>query len=125
MKNFTTGQKGKFNPSQHGQQPQQPRSQLVVDVNERVGRITDANLHNNLKWLRNERNKFEQQVAVKHDFLITQAHRHVDPEQQALVQQHCNYLGQLDVELRNMYTQLEQINHAVHNLQLQITGKKE
>jgi len=120
MKRFDSEPKEKFNPTKNGQ----PRSQLVVSANELAHRITDANLHNNLKWLRNERNKFEQQVAVKHDFLITQAHRQIDHNQPGLVQQHCDNLTQIDIELRNMYTQLEELNHAVHNLQLQITGKK-
>jgi hypothetical protein len=116
MKTFHTNEaRPKFNPVKTlGHQ------QLAVSVNEAAQRITDANLHGELKWLRNERNKFEQQVEVKHDFLVTQAHRQVDPAQQ---QAYVQFIDQIYTELKNMYTQLEQINVAIHNKQLHMTGK--
>jgi hypothetical protein len=114
MKTFQTNEvRPKFNPVKKHQQ-------LAVSVNEAAQRITDANLHNELKWLRNERNKFEQQVESKHDFLIANAHLQVDPSQQ---QQYVQAINQIYSELHNMYGQLEQVNIAIHNKQLHMTGK--
>jgi hypothetical protein len=115
MQAFTTVPRKKFTPSKK-QTKQLKREELA-------GRITSANLHDNLKWLRNERNKFEKEIEVKHDFLVTQAHRQLDHSQQDLIQQHCQHLSQLDAELRALYNDLEKVNVAVHTLQLLITGK--
>lgn len=101
----------KFNPSK---QTQTQAKQWVVPDQEAVRRITEANLHTDLKWLRNKRDKFERLIENKHDFLIAQANAGSD----------VNYLAPLDAELRNLYTKLEEMNVNIHNLQLQITGKK-
>lgn len=97
--------------------------QLAVPEPEAARRITDANLHDNLKWLRNERDKFEKIIENKHDFLINQSQKQIDPTLQAELQQHSHMLNQIYAELNQMYTQLEQVNVAVHQLQLHITGK--
>jgi hypothetical protein len=115
MKNFESVPQRKFAPS---------KKQIpTIAHKELARRITNLSLHNNLKWLRNERNKFEKQIEVRHDFLVTQAHKQIDHSQQELIQQHCEHLSHLDAELRAMYNDLEKVNVAVHTLQLQITGK--
>jgi len=115
MKVFNDVPQRKFAPSK--------KQTPTISTEELARRITNLSLHNNLKWLRTERNKFEKLIEVKHDFLVTQAHRQIDHNQPELIQQHCEHLSQLDAELRAMYSDLEKVNLAVHQLQLQITGK--
>jgi len=115
MKTFNDTPQRKFAPSK--------KLTHTIAPEELARRITNLSLHNNLKWLRTERNKFEKLIETKHDFLVTQAHRQIDHSQQELIQQHCEHLSQLDTELRALYNDLEKVNVAVHTLQLQITGK--